>query len=121
MIRIPKTRSKYGNVKTVIDDITFDSHLEARRYMEIKMLKSAGEIIAFEVHPEFMLQESFKHGGKTIRAITYTGDFLLVYPDGHRVIEDTKGFMTEPSKIRIKLLLKRYPDIEFRLVKKVRR
>ena len=35
-------RSKYGNRKTVVDGLNFDSQAEARRYQELKMLWRAG-------------------------------------------------------------------------------
>ena len=37
-------RNKYGNKKTVVDGITFDSRKEAKRYQELKLLEKAGEI-----------------------------------------------------------------------------
>ena len=39
--------SKYRNVKTVVDNLTFDSQKEANRYVELKLLQAAGEI-----HPD---------------------------------------------------------------------
>ena len=35
---------KYGNRKTVVDDIKFDSKAEARRYKELKLLEKSGII-----------------------------------------------------------------------------
>lgn len=32
-------KSKYNNVKTVVDGITFDSKAEARRYQELKFMQ----------------------------------------------------------------------------------
>ena len=45
------TKSKYSNKKVLIDGITFDSKKEAKRYTELKILESAGEIINLEVAP----------------------------------------------------------------------
>lgn len=40
--RKPATRkSKYGNKKTVVDDIAFDSKKEADYYCELKLLRKA--------------------------------------------------------------------------------
>ena len=38
------TYRKYGNRKVEIDGVTFDSIAEARRYQELKLLETAGEI-----------------------------------------------------------------------------
>lgn len=35
---VTQKRSKYGNQKTVIDGIRFDSAKEARRYVELKQM-----------------------------------------------------------------------------------
>jgi len=43
MTEVPK-RNKYGNKKVEIDGILFDSILEGSRYLQLNLLKSAGEI-----------------------------------------------------------------------------
>lgn len=82
--------------KTVIDNIQFDSKLEGYMYSLLKMNR-----IAFELKPKFELQPKFKYFTTYIRAITYTSDFYL--PD-FDILIDTKGFKTEASDIRIKML-----------------
>lgn len=105
--------SKYRNEKTKIDGILFSSKKEAARYYELKQLASTGVITGLELQPRFVLQESFTHNGKKYRKIEYVADF--VYSDGDTVIvEDTKGFRTEVYKIKKKLLLFKYPLIDFR-------
>ena len=49
-------RSKYGNKKTIVDDIEFDSIAEARRYRELKLLEAAGEIEGLVLQPPFPLE-----------------------------------------------------------------
>lgn len=108
-------KSKYHSKKVVIDGITFDSQKEARKYCELKLLKKAGEIVDFELQPEFILQEGYRDSaGKWIRPIKYKADFRIVHPNGREVIIDTKGYRTEVYRLKKKMLLKRYPDIEFR-------
>jgi len=89
-------KSKYGAVKAVIDDITFDSKKEARRYSELLLLVKAGEIEHLELQVQIELRgESGPLLTPTGRPMTYVADF--VYRDahtGHCVIEDTKGFKT---------------------------
>ena len=38
-------KSKYGNIKTRVDGILFDSKKEAKRYLELKLLEKAGRIV----------------------------------------------------------------------------
>lgn len=107
---------KYHNRKTVIDGITFDSNGEANRYCELKLLQRAGEISDLKLQPKYILQESFKKGKKTHRAITYIADFQY-QENGKTIVEDFKGFETEAFKIKRKLFEKRYPDKELRIVR----
>ena len=48
-------RSKYGNRKTVVDGLNFDSQAEARRYQELKMLWRAGQVKEFRTQTVFPL------------------------------------------------------------------
>ena len=82
-----------------------------------KLLKKTGEIVDFELQPEFVLQEGFKDmKGKWHRAIKYRADFRVIYPDGKVEVIDCKGYHTPVYKIKKKLLLKRYPEINFKEV-----
>lgn len=97
---------KYQERKTDIDGITFASAAEARRYVQLKMLAAAGEIKDLGIQPEFVLQPSFKHGKRTIRAITYRADFCYTeVATGEAVVEDVKGMETEVFRIKAKMLL----------------
>lgn len=101
--------SKYHSRKAVVDGITFDSKKEAARYVELKCLEKNGEIINLVLQPRFVLQPSFKHKGKTLRAITYVADFS--YQKGAEVIvEDTKGYETDVFKLKEKIFLRKYGD-----------
>lgn len=101
-------RNKYGNTKTTIDGIKFDSKIEAAYYKDLKILKKAGEIIDFKCQPEFVLQEGYRdHDKKWIRPIKYRADFA-VYWDGGTEIVDVKGVETATFKIKWKLLKYHY-------------
>jgi hypothetical protein len=131
--------------KTVVDKITFASHMEARRYIELKKLKAAGVVTKIECQPEYELQPSYRKccdvtydaemtpflykkgiceccGKKmpTVKAIRYVADFRITYADGHIEIEDVKGMETEIFKIKRKILEFRYPEITLKVIKKVR-
>lgn len=109
--------NKYGNIKTIIDGIKFDSKAEAERYCELKLLEKAGVIKNLKIQPRFILQHSFKHKGKTIRAITYVADFQYT-ENGKEIVEDVKGVKTAVFKIKEKMFLNIYDGIyELRIVR----
>lgn len=112
--------SKYGNKGTIVDGIKFSSQKEARRYMELKLMKQAGIVRDFEMQPKYLLQEAFRKNGKLIRAIYYIADFKVTYADGHEEIEDVKGqYMTEVFKLKWKIWDKCYPDLTLKIVTNV--
>ena len=97
---------KYLERKTDVDGITFDSAAEARRYRELLLLQSAGEIADLKVQPEWVLQPSFKRGKRTIRAIKYRADFSYTeVSTGLAIVEDVKGIETAVFQIKAKMLL----------------
>ena len=101
--------NKYNNRKTTVDGIKFDSIREAERYQELKLLEEAGEISHLELQPVVVLQDKFIYQGKTIRAITYRGDFAYFDRRVNRgVIEDVK---TDVFKIKKKMFKKKYGDL----------
>jgi hypothetical protein len=95
--------------KVYVEDIKFDSKLEAYMY---SLLKSKG--VKMELQHVIVLQPSFKREGKTIRAIKWVADFYL--PD-HNLIIDTKGWGTEIFKMKLKIFkylqfTGKYPEIK---------
>lgn len=108
--------NKYRNKKTVIDGIKFDSKAEGNRYMELKLLQRANKIQNLELQPKFLLQESFKKNGKTIRKLEYIADFKYI-ENGQVVIEDVKGVETKEFKIKKKLFEYKYRELELKLIK----
>ena len=110
-------RTKYGNRKVRIDEIEFDSELEAKRYMQLKLLKRAGEIKKLKLQVPFILQEAFKKNGKNYKKIEYIADF--VYEEkGQVVVEDTKGMKTDVFKIKQKLFEYKYPELTLKIITK---
>lgn len=117
-------RSKYGNRKTVVNGIEFDSRKEAVRYQELRLLERAGKISGLRLQEKFVLipsqreasTEVYKSGsqkgrrkpGKLLeKECSYIADFCYT-ENGEIVVEDTKGFRTEAYKIKRKLMLERY-------------
>ena len=108
--------NKYKNKKTMIDGFKFDSEMESHYYLYLKQLKEIGEVVDFVLQPTYLLQEGFNLNGKRIRPITYKADFKVIYKDGHEEEIDVKGKLTEEFKIKRKMLLYRYRDINFKCV-----
>lgn len=94
---IQPKKSKYRNVRTIVDGHKFHSKLEADRYCELKLLQKAGEILYF------LRQVPFDLAGGVI----YRCDFLVVSTSGIEV-EDTKGYISEVSRIKIAAVEERY-------------
>ncbi len=108
MTRISNFRNnKYGAKKTTVDNITFDSKAEARRYQELKSLSMSGEIKWFQRQPSFLI-------GNSVR---YRPDFIVCGKDGLIWLEDVKGHMTKDFIIKAKLLSEQYPTLELRIVR----
>lgn len=117
-------KNKYGNRKTVVNGIEFDSRKEAVRYQELRLLERAGKISGLRLQEKFILipsqreasTEVYKSGpqkgrrkpGKLLeKECSYIADFCYT-ENGEIVVEDTKGFRTEAYKIKRKLMLERY-------------
>jgi hypothetical protein len=105
--------SKYNARKVEIKGIVFDSKAEARRFEELDLLETAHEILNLTIHPRFVLVDPFTCRGKKERGITYIADFRYI-ENGKAIVEDVKGIRTEAYKIKRKLFLQKYPEIEFR-------
>jgi hypothetical protein len=113
-------RGKYNACKATADGITFDSKAERNRYLELKSWAQEGRITSLTVHPVFELQPAFKRDGKKIRPITYEADFEY-YEGDKQIVEDVKGgkvTQTEAFRVKRKMFLYHYPDVEFRVVEK---
>lgn len=109
-----KRESKYHNKIAYYDGIAFDSIKERDYYADVLLpLKWAGEIKSIDMQVSFVLQPPFKHGGKTIKEIKYVADFVITYPDGHKKVIDTKGYRTKEYQLKRKMLLYKYPEIDF--------
>lgn len=107
---------KYRNRPTMYNGILFDSQAERDRYVELSLMQGAGQIANLRVHPPYTLQEKFtdRHGINH-QAIVYTADFEYV-EDGVTVVEDVKGYATDVFKLKKKMFLYKYPELDFRTV-----
>lgn len=88
-------KNKFNARKTVVDNITFDSAKEARRYGELKLLERAGQIRGLELQKPFAIAINDKPCFK------WLADF--VYFEGEkRIVEDVKGVRTPLYKLKKK-------------------
>lgn len=109
-------RKKFGNVETSFGTMVFDSKLEAQRYSELIGLQYAKQITNLKTQVQIELQPAFRTtDGKAIRAIHYVADFMY-RENGVIVVEETKGFQTDVSKIKMKMLRYVYPEYDVRMV-----
>ena len=89
--------NKYRNIKTVVDNITFDSKKEAARYSDLKLLETAHHIMHLATQPRFPLMINGK------RVATYIGDFKYWSPSENEwIIEDVKSEATKTPLYRLK-------------------
>lgn len=117
-------RSKYGNRKTMVNGIEFDSQKEARRYQELRLLERSGRISNLRLQVKYVLiptqraasfevyksgpQKGHRKPGKVLEnECAYIADFVYTQ-DGSEVVEDTKGMRTAVYRIKRKLMLERY-------------
>ena len=95
--------------------LKFDSTLEFYRYMELYQLENAEIISDLQLQQEFPVASKIKRDGqKAMRERVYRADFTYEQ-DGVQVIEDTKGMATDLFKLKLQIVLHRYPDCEFRV------
>ena len=99
--------SKYGNKKTVVDGITFDSQREAQRWFELRLLERGKEISNLMRQVPYQLIPAQRINGKVVeKAVDYIADFT--YTDnrtGETVIEDAKGVRTKEYILKRKMML----------------
>ena len=105
-------KNKYNAKKEITGGIKFDSSGEAGRYRELKLQEHCGVISDLKIQVEYILQDAFEYKGRTIRKISYLADFEYK-KNGITITEDFKGCKTAMFKLKKKILLKRYPDINF--------
>lgn len=89
--------NKYKAVKTVVDNITFDSKKEARRYLALKQLVKFNLISNLELQPRYDLIVNGRKCG------FYKADFRYE-EDGETVVEDVKGVRTPIYNLKKKLI-----------------
>lgn len=101
------TRSKYGNKRTKVGELTFDSRKEARYYNFLLALQEQGKIHSLRCQVPF----SFEINGEPLRyvdsnrKIKYVADFEYFTSEGVRKVVDVKGFKTDIYKLKKALMM----------------
>lgn len=105
------TKSKYGNKKTVVDGIKFDSTAESLYYRLLKrkgMSFLAIDPIHCVLQDRIILQDSFYLDGKKIPAIEYKADFVIYKNGKVAKVIDVKGYQDAISMLKMKMFANRY-------------
>lgn len=111
-----KRPNKYGNKKTLVDGIAFDSKKEANRYLELKAMEKCGVV------RNLRLQVRIPIPVNSVKVATYIADFtfeeLIDNDKWTEVVEDVKSAHTrkEPYYRLKSRLLKAALGIEIREV-----
>lgn len=106
-------RSKYGNRKTVLDGMVFDSAQESRDWADLSLRQKAGEI------RNLRRQVTFECVWNDVPVCKYIADFAYEELTGEhwrKVVADSKGFSTALFRLKAKIL-KATHNIEIRLMK----
>lgn len=109
--------NKYHNKKVIYNGIKFDSKKECYRYKQLRLKEKAGLIRELELQPKFLLLDTIHYKGKTYPKTYYKADFKYFDNEkGKYIVEDIKSPITAKDKVyrlKIKMLLAKYPDIDF--------
>ena len=109
-------KNKFNSTKCTIDGMVFDSLMEGRYYVQLKLEQKNKIVSSFTCQHVFELQPKFKKGGKTIRPITYVADFYVCYENGVEKAIDVKGRITKEFALKKKMFDFRFPKTELELV-----
>lgn len=112
------TYLKYHNTKCIYNGIKFDSKKERDRYIQLKCFERLGKITNLELQPKYLLIDTIFYKNKTYPKTYYKADFRYFDVNkGKYITEDVKSPITAKDKtyrLKIKMLLSKYPDIEFK-------
>ncbi|WP_200817053.1 DUF1064 domain-containing protein [Chitinophaga eiseniae] len=103
-------KSKYGNNRTEVDGIWFDSAKEAARYSTLRLMERAGLIRDLRRQVAFELNDGGTH------SLKYIADFVYIdCTTSLQVVEDAKGFRTQ-EYLKRRRLMKNVHNIEIKEV-----
>jgi hypothetical protein len=108
---------KYGNKKTIVGCMIFDSKREASRWGDLLLLERAGHIQELKRQVKYELAPSVKFEGakRAQPPLRLIVDFAYI-EGGARVLEDVKGVVTTAFTIK-RHLLKHLTGLDVRVTK----
>lgn len=111
-------KSKYGAQKITVNNILFDSIMEAEYYIYLLEKKDKKEIKDFSMQISFDLlpKQKNKFTGKTILAVKYIADFVIIHNNNTKEVIDIKGRETVDFKLKKKMFFFFYPEMNLRCV-----
>lgn len=91
--------------KVMLDDMKFDSQMEADYYLLLKEKQAKGEIENLKIHPRYELQPEFTlANGKVIDPIYYEADFEFNEKGKlSKIVVDVKGMITDDFALKWKM------------------
>ena len=97
--KLPRVR----NVKRkMVNGIEFDSTREARRYQDLALMQTAGQIVNLRRQVPFEIRVN------QVYICSWLADFTYTTADGCKIVEDSKGFKTEIFKLKCRLVEAQY-------------
>lgn len=109
-------KSRYTSYKPILDDIKFDSLMEAKYFLYLKEQEKQGLLSGLELQVPYTLQEGFSKNGKKFRPIAYVADFRYTDKNGTQCIVDIKGKETVEFKLKQKLFEYKYPNLTLSVI-----
>lgn len=120
---LPTTRKhgKFNSKKAIINNIEFDSIMEARyyAYLLLRVADKTDSLISFERQVKYNLlpKGRNKFTGKAIRETSYIADFVLTYSNNKATeVIDVKGQKTPDFKLKEKMFMLKYPNLDFKCI-----
>ena len=108
------SKSKYKNIKVVVEGKIFHSKKEGNRYLDLLELEKKRLIYDLILQPRFTLLDKMKWNGITLYKRSYIADFQYIDTvTGDTIVEDVKGFLTPIYKLKRHLFLSLYPGFKF--------
>ena len=92
-------RHKFKAIRCESDCIKFPSKKERKRYLELKLLQKAGDVLFFQMQVPFHLPAGVK----------YALDFQVYWKNGDITFEDVKGVKTPMYILKKKQVEALYP------------
>jgi len=92
-------KHKFNAVRCEYSGIKFASKKERKRYLELQLLKQAGDVLFF------LFQVPIRFSG----GIKYICDYQIFWSNGEVTFEDVKGVRTSMYKLKKKLVETKYP------------